>query len=341
MNTKISIITGTYPPEKCGVGDYTFNLIQTVGAKNWKLLYYTDWTLKTLFEKIYQIKNSEGDVINIQYPCMGYGYSIVPHLLCLYFSLFSKKQFSITIHEFIRMGRKSKIASMIFLIFAQKIIFTNEFEREAAIKKLFFVKNKSTVLKIYSNIKQSSTFHEIPVRKYDIGYFGLISPLKGIEDFLLVIKQLLVENSNYQVYIMGQTQPEYESYYSSIINNAKEIGITLFLNEDQNFVTGILSDTKLCYLPYPDGVSERRGSFLAAVLNYCIILTTKGIFTTKAHQSFCSFSDKTHAAKTIVDILNQKNTEYYKNCQNQMKLFIDKEIPKSWEQVAEQYNSLF
>jgi len=341
MNTKISIITGTYPPEKCGVGDYTYNLMQTEEAKDWKLYYYTDWSYKTLLKKIKQLKNSEEDILNIQYPSMGYGYSLVPHFLCLYFSLFSRKKFTVTIHEFIRMGRKSKMASMIFLIFAQRLIFTNAFEREAAIQKISFVKKKSSVLKIYSNIKQSPVLPEISNRKYDIGYFGLISPLKGIEDFLSVIKQILVNYPDYRIYLMGQTQPEYEGFYDKILNEAKEIGITLFLNEDQNFVTETLSNTKLCYLPYPDGVSERRGSFLAVVLNYCLIVTTEGVFTTKAHHAFCNFSDKSKAADTIIELLQNKTPEFYKNSQQQQKLFINKEIPKSWEDVAKQYNLLF
>ena len=51
------IITGTYPPRKCGVGDYCQNLLATSSAKDWQL--YTDdkWSLSTILQKFKAIKN--------------------------------------------------------------------------------------------------------------------------------------------------------------------------------------------------------------------------------------------------------------------------------------------
>jgi glycosyltransferase involved in cell wall biosynthesis len=340
MINKVAIITGTYPPEKCGVGDFTFNMLQTAEARDWELFYFKNWKLSTLIDKISKTNKSKSKIINMQYPSMGYGYSIVPHLLCFYFSVFSTKKFTITFHEFSRLGKKSKAASLVFLIFSWKVIFTNEYERQTAIKQFDFIKNKSYVIKIYSNINPAKLLPEINERKYDIGYFGFISPLKGLEDFIFVSKKILLKNPDYQIFIMGQTQPEYEIYYTNIIEEAKKNNITLFLNQPENFVSLTLSNTKLCYLPYPDGISERRGSFLAVVLNLCLIHTTKGIFTTKAHKNFCTFSESKYAASDIEKLLHE-TPEFYKEYQKKIKNFIANEIPKSWEDVALQYNNLF
>jgi glycosyltransferase involved in cell wall biosynthesis len=339
MKNRISVITGTYPPEKCGVGDFTFKLLQTSEAKNWDLLYFKNWKLSTLFDKIRKIKKSGSEIINIQYPSMGYGYSILPHFLCFYFSVFSNKKFTITFHEFSRLGVKSRIAAYVFLLFSWKIIFTNEYERLSAIKHFPLMKNKSYIIKIFSNITAASILPEIQERKFDVGYFGFISPLKGLEDFILVSKELLLKNPDFKIYIMGQTQPEYESYYKNIINEAKLSNITLFLNQSENFVSNTLSNTKLCYLPYPDGISERRGSFLAAVINLCMVHTTKGQFTTKAHENFCTFSVKESAAIEIEKLLF-KNPDFFRECQRKIISFIKNEIPSSWEDVAIQYNKI-
>lgn len=338
MKMGILIITGTFPPEKCGVGDFTYNLLNTKAANEWELFYDKNWSIKTLSNKIQKINQSGIGIINLQYPSMGFGYSIVPHLLCIYFSLFSNKRFTVTFHEFSRLGKKSKIASILFLFFSWKIIFTNQYEREAAIRYLFSVKYKSSVIKIHSNIKPVKSPPLIPNRKLDLGYFGFISPLKGLEDFLFTAKELLSMNSEYKIYIMGQTQPEYELYYTKIINIASNYNITLYLNKPEDFVSKTLSDTKICYLPYPDGISERRGSFLAVILNLCLVHTTKGKFTTRAHESFCTFSEKNNAASIINTILNQ-SPEYYIQNQNKIRYFIKNEIPQSWEDVALQYSN--
>lgn len=97
---KLLIISGSYPPDVCGVGDYTERLLCCNFAKNndWILYSSKKWSLLTVFNHIKLIKNKGYRYINIQYPTQGYGWSIVPHLICVYFSLFSKIQCSVTIH---------------------------------------------------------------------------------------------------------------------------------------------------------------------------------------------------------------------------------------------------
>ncbi|MFV0472007.1 MAG: glycosyltransferase family 1 protein [Paludibacteraceae bacterium] len=340
MSAKIALITGTYPPEKCGVGDYSNQLMKSSLSTEWKLFYYTDWSAKTLINKLKDISKSGQDIINIQYPSIGYGYSIVPHLLCLYFSLFSRKKISVTLHEYTRLGKKSRFATNLFLFFADKIVFTNEFERSAAGKKFSFVKKKSSVIKIFSNIKANSNLPKTKDRVLEVGYFGLLTPLKGLEEFIEVADQLKVSNPNCRIYIMGQTVPEFESFSIKIIEKAKQIGIALFLNESEEFVADTLSNTKICYLPFPDGVSERRGSFLAAVVNNCLILTNKGKFTTESHKKICFFTTKTEAKDDITNLLSKK-FDFYDEYQDRMKKFMRDELPHSWDDVAERYNRLF
>lgn len=331
------IITGTYPPEKCGVGDYVFQLLHTKEGSSWNLYYSQDWSLMSLRKKIKEIKSSQDNLINIQYPSVGFGFSLVPHLLCLYFGLFTKKQVVVTLHEYTQMGWKGKLFMILVFISANKVIFTNIFERVAAIKKFPFVRKKSTIIKIYSNIPKSAIIKPIREKEFDIGYFGYIRPLKGLETFLDVVADLRKKSSNLSIYIMGQTQPIYESYYKTIIDKAVDLDVKLLLNKDMDEVANILANTKIAYLPYPDGVSERRGSFLAVIRNGCLVVTTKGKYTTKAHEKICFFSSRYDVCDSICDLL-AKDELFYREQNSLVESFLLEEVPNSWSQVAQQYN---
>ena len=335
---KILIITGTYPPERCGAGDYVYNLFQTEEAKDWDLFYSKDWSLGTFSSKVKEIKKMKPNIINIQYPTMGYGLSVLPHLLCLYFRCLTRTKVTVTIHENSQLGWKAKAASIIYMIFANKLIFTNKYELDYSKRfNPLFLRGKSTVIKIFSNIKAAETLPSIENRKYDLGYFGYIRLKKGLEDFVEVARALKKEKPDLKIYIMGQIQPEYKEYYDSLFGNQEQNNIELILNKDAEEVSTILADTKLMYLPFPDGVSERRGSFLAAIKNLCLILTTKGIFTTQAHEKMCFFANKEDAKVQVENILAY-TTEELQVKQKQVMDFIQNEIPQSWSEVAKSYN---
>lgn len=122
------LITGSYPPDICGVGDYVYNVFNNADHSKWKLYYSKSWDISTFISKIREINNSGCKCIYMQYPTHGYGWSIVPQLLCLYFSLFTKKKFIVILHEFSQRKLKAKIATALFM-FADRIIFTNKFSR--------------------------------------------------------------------------------------------------------------------------------------------------------------------------------------------------------------------
>ena len=115
--------------------------------------------------------------------------------------------------------------------------------------------------------------------------------------------------------------------------------IILLLNKSNQEVSDILSQTKIAYLPYPDGLTERRGSFLATLLHNCIVATTKGNFTTDAQLSTFNFVNKEDAHLKICEILNYSNREI-DNEITKIRKYIDNQVPSSWEDVANEYISI-
>lgn len=333
------IITGTYPPRKCGVGDYCQNLISTSQAKTWQL--YTDdyWGITSLFQKTKSIKNINFDVANIQYPTVGYATSLLPHLLALYITLILRRKLIVTIHEYSQLGWKGQLAASIFFRFANHVVFTTEYERQCAIKKHHYLNKKSSIIKIYSNIEVNNNQPDFHNRQYDMGYFGYIRPDKGLEDYIETAERIQKENPNFRAYIMGQTQDEYSFYHQPLLDSLANSNITLLLNKSGEEVSEILSQTKIAYLPYPDGLTERRGSFLAALLHHCLIVTTKGNFTTDAQLSTFKFVNKENSHTTINDILNYTASQTEQEI-TKIDKYINTQVPQSWDDVATKYTSL-
>ena len=91
---RVLIIAGSYPPDKCGVGDYTFHLANALAARqkvevgvltnagqvnafydNLVKVFRTvsSWRNKSLLEVRHVVSDFHPDVVHIQYPTQGYG----------------------------------------------------------------------------------------------------------------------------------------------------------------------------------------------------------------------------------------------------------------------------
>lgn len=338
------IITGTYPPRKCGVGDYCYNLIHTGTARSSKWQVYTtdNWKLRNIRVIMREIADINFNVANIQYPTMGYSTSITPHIIALYIRYILRRPVIVTIHEYSRLGWKGRFAAKIFFRCAGHTVFTTEVERKFAIKKNRYLQEKSSVIKIFSNIDKSDNIRSAQNRTWDIGYFGYIRPDKGIETFIDVCNKVSQHRSGCRMYIMGQTQEEFQWYYTPIIKRIKESNIELILNRSSKEVSEILSDTKIAYLPYPDGLTERRGSFLAALLNRCNIVSTTGDFTTEKMKQSFTLCNNDEADSILVRILDDINddSERQRELTAREEDYIESQIPQSWESIALQYEEL-
>ncbi|MDO4725677.1 MAG: glycosyltransferase [Porphyromonadaceae bacterium] len=329
----ILLINGTYPPERCGVGDYCWNLINSTAGTKWDIFVSDDWRLKTLFKKIAQIKADKNRTVNIQYPSMGYKRSILPQLLCIYIRLFTSKEVSVTFHEFCQMSTKGKIAASIFILFTNKIIFTTEAEKSEVERFFPLLKKKRVkVIRIFSNIPISDKANQdIDSRHYDIVYFGYIRPKKGLEEFLTVCKKLKTSLPRLKVIIIGQVQEEFAEYAEKVLADIYQNHYKYEGELSETAVADTLADCKIAYLPYPDGISERRGTFLAALINKCIVVSKEGTHTTQSQRNICFLTPDTEAPELIKSILE-------KSISRNIEPTIE-DIPTSWNDIKTQYEN--
>jgi glycosyltransferase involved in cell wall biosynthesis len=325
---KILFITGSYPPDVCGVGDYSKKLFDSLNIEfNIVELYHKKkWGINNLFSYLREIKLTKADIFHFQYPTEGYGFSILPLLLMLFLP---KKKLIITIHELTNRTLKAKLFTVSLLFFNNSIIVTNMIELNY-LKKIPFIKRKKIyVINIGSNIPASkNSTRDFMLRKFDLAYFGHIRPIKGLEGFILMSRNLGFSKKSV---IIGQNLIKYESYLDGL--KAISTNITYILNETASNTAEYLSDCKVLYLPFPDGVSMRRGSLMAGALNGCIIVTTKSkdLDTNIFFSQYCYLVSNEEDAKEIIDqLLSKSKTLPYKDTSKLISTF-------SWDEIAKKH----
>lgn len=331
MDVKIAIMTGSLPPDACGVGDYTDRLVHQLRSEGAciNIFYRRDWSLLRMQAYLCQVKSLGAEVVNIQYPTEGYGYSILPHLLC---AVLRGSKRVVTLHEFSRKSLKGRCAIYLFFLFADQVIFTNEQDRQTACRVAPWLSRKSSVVPIASNIPM----HHHSTPEIDIVYFGLIRPLKGIETFIEVVSTLL-SRVDIKVSVVGQTVAGYEQYAANILQSLETQGVELCLNRSAEEVAVRLGKSRIALLPFPDGLSLRRGSALAAMGNGALLVTTppasesdevgRVCVTAKSTDEFC---------RTILDILEKP--ESYESIRSAGEQFAR---ARSWKSIATSYLGVF
>lgn len=338
---KILVVSGSYPPDTCGVGDYTYNLVcsTTAVASKWNLYTSRDWSLRSIFKRIRDMRAFSPDVIFMQSPTMGYGWSLVPHIITAFFSCCASTKYVVTLHEFTQLSLKARLASVIMLLTANYVIFTNETDRQNAIRYFTRLRKRSSVIKIYSNIQKVNELKRPDQRQFDLINFGHIRPGKGLEDYLQVVRELRRQGNPIKAILVGQVPKGYEAYYEQIAETCARLSVPIFLNLSDEEVATILNDCKIAYLPFPDGISERRGSFLAAASNGAIILSDAGKFTYEALRQSVVVTTPDSAASHIIRILSQPGDQQLKLQQKSLHFLLEY-MPHSWDEIAIAYNDI-
>lgn len=297
----ILLVTGSFPPDICGVGDYTKLLADELKKRIPQVLvfYRSDWSLRTLMQYARQIRRSGVQVINIQYPTRGYGHSIVPHLLSLITGSAKKV---VTLHEFSRASMTGRLSMCLFFLSVDMVVFTTDYERQAACRFAPWMRRKSFTIHIGSNIPfrcLSSGDRDI-----DIAYFGHISPTKGLEEFAIAIAKVNRDRS-LNIRVIGQIPTGYERYGTMICERLKDLGVEVTIDKPADDVSDLLARVRIALLPFPDGMSLRRGSALAAMGNGVLLLTTESVCDSTVLEGKCLMArDPTELGEMLAQILN-------------------------------------
>lgn len=273
-HTHIVLITGSFPPNFCGVGDYTkkvFEALSLINNYEIKIFHKSEWKLTYLFKYFNELIEKKSKIYHMQYPTEGYGYSLLPLFLVLLLRVSGKNAIT-TIHELSSRNRSAYIYTQFLIFFSTRSIVSNSLELKHA-RKFIFNKKKVLLIPIASNIKKSVFADvEFDKRTIDLAYFGHFRPIKGIEGFINAVS---IIGQNFNVQLIGQVLHKYSHYFKEIEKKSKELKVNIIADKDENEVSDLLANVKIIYLPFPDGISSRRGTLLASIQNGCVVVSSK------------------------------------------------------------------
>lgn len=331
------MVSGSFPPDVCGVGDYTGRLMQAAPA-NWMTFVQRDWSMSALPSILRRLLGLRPADVVIQYPTQGYGWSVVPHLVAIAGAVSRRYRTIFALHEFSSLSKKAQLALAVVSHVAALFIFTTEAERDRARRHPLFSRRVPTaIVGIISNIPLSETSPAFSTRAIDVAYFGHIRPNKGLETFLDVIEALRADRPDTRIAIMGEVPAGYEAFGDMVADRFAAIGGDLILGLDDQAAARMLRDIRVLYLPFPDGVSARRGTALAGMGNGAVIATSIGTATSPALRSAVIPCDGTPSdVGVLIEVLAMSDGEAATIGAEGLR-YIATTLPCDWSHVAALY----
>lgn len=273
---KVALVTGSYPPARCGVGDYAEQLFRALTVRGYavEVVTGTDWSLAGAPALARLVRSLGADLVHFQYPTIGFGSSLGPQAL----APIAPVPVVTTLHEFSAAHALRKAALLPFATCSAQFVFTSEYERAAASRWYPWVRGRSAVVPIGSNVPFRSGAYK---DGRCVAYVGMIRPGKGVDGFLRLAGACRDAGAPFRFRVFGSPDPRTMAYYEEL--RASELGTLAEWNVglSHEALSDALASCTYAYLPFPDGASERRGSLLAALGNSVAVLTTRGEHTPK------------------------------------------------------------
>lgn len=252
----------------CGVADYTEKLAQAfleIGAEA-IIERPAAWSTSEIL-RIRRRYPGQDVVFHLQYPSLTMGNSLAPAML----PALTQNVFA-TLHEFSLFSLPRKMVFLPYALRARAILFSNESERDVFRRAFPFTRAALPVLPIGNNIRR---VEEVVERCERLVYFGQISRNKGIELFLDTVVRLRSKAAPIDVRMIGAMVEGDGEFRAMVERRASELGVTLRLNLPPDDVSRELLAASIALLPFPDGVSDKRGSALACLDHGVSLLTTQ------------------------------------------------------------------
>ena len=266
---KVLMVSGSWPPQPCGVGDYADTLCEYLTKAGVAVEKYEHREFARLYSPtiMRQIAATDCDLIHIQYPTVGFGRSLTPSLVS---RIVRDRPVVVTLHEYavFRPYRRAWFSS--FAHYCAARIFTTPQERDLFASCFPNRNGLDHIIEIASNIPVAPPRERTANR---VIYFGLIAPKKGLEDFVALARKAQAEASGLTFELIGAIADKDRKFADAILHEAKNSGVELSLNLPRDSVAERLAMATYAYLSFPDGATIKRGSLAAAMVNGVVTIT--------------------------------------------------------------------
>jgi len=261
-----------------------------------------EWGLRDMRSAVKSMEALKPDIVHIQYPTLGFGYRLGPQLFAL------GRKCVTTLHEASQAHILRKISLYPFTIRAEHIIFTSEYERRFALRWAPWIRKRSSVIPIGSNV-QAHEPNGIRRNSREVVYFGLLVPRKGVDEVLRLAALVKERGLNLGVRLVGSAHPAHAGYLQELRRKGEGLPIVWDIGLPDSEVSCRLAGASVAYLPYPDGASERRTTLKAALSNGMAVVTTRGSATPEEIGEVVRFAASPAEALEVIQNLASDESE--------------------------------
>lgn len=358
---RVLLVTGSFPPMRCGVGDYSYRLAQALAADSAirvGVLTSVDGksTGKTVGMDIFPITKSWGlaeapgvirlirhwspDVVHIQYPTQGYGTGLLPWIVPI-IGFTMRKRIVQTWHESYGIGIRSALKFFLKAIIPGGLVVVRpQYKNSLPMalrwalwnKRCAFIRNASPFPKIDLSEKARNDLRAryLQGQKRLIVFFGFMYPHKGT-DLLFEIADPVSD----QIVIAGEID-ERNDYHRKITTLASalpwagKVAVTGFLLPED--IAALLSIADAVILPFRVGGGEWNTSIHAAVSQGTFVITTS-----LTHHGYDEDRNTFYAG--VDDAREMRSAlETYAGKKRKDESDIDKD---EWKEIADKHRSLY
>ena len=360
-NIKVLLITGSYPPMRCGVGDYCYLLAKAIATNpevqvtvltsetkistdpNEKikvLPLIKKWSLTETIKAIKIIYRCSPDIVHIQYPTQGYGSGYLPWILPIISFLMMKRVVQTWHEEYnnwrltLRLFLKAIVPDVLITLHpSYKKLLPPKFRWASWFKKTVFIPIASNIPIVKMTECQKLTLKQRYLKKQKrlIVFFGFIYPSKGVELLLEI-----ADSKSDHIVIAGEFGDN-QDYNQKLIKQASselwtgKITVTGFI--PSNKISELLTIADAVILPFRDGRGElNRGSAYAAI--------SHKVFTITTSKKINGYDKKRNVYYAKIDDISEMKYALSQYAGNKRKE--NSEIDKDeWQDIANQHIEIY
>ncbi len=308
---KLMVITGTWPPMRCGVGDYTamlcdflFQLPVSIhvltsrqARPDLRLSGHSQLEVHPRVEKwnydawrtIHRaIKEMQPDVVNIQWPTAVYGRSPAINLLPLFLRTHhARTPVVTTLHELRYFKALTRLRILPALVFSRRLIVVDPMDLEViqtlyppAVSRCRHIPIASNLPVVPRDFGREERRRQLGFTGEDfvVGFFGFANPPKGLETLFAALHKLKAKTPRIKFLLLSQFSDQ-NAYQRKLLRELKTSGLdAITVNPEYaepRLAAEILASADCAALPFVDGVSVKRGSMLACLAQGLPMITTR------------------------------------------------------------------
>lgn len=285
----VRLVTGSLPDELCGVGAYTGRLAAALA----ELGVDVQLVKQTGADRLGKVVASQPDnaIVHLQYPTIGVGASVAPLS-----GVLRRAGMVVTLHEFSHVHPLRRAMAVALANGADQVVVSNELERGRVQRWLKpFHTAPLAVLPIPTNIPVGMVARPRPLnatwssedseRPFTVGYFGIVRPDGALQRFLDLAEHAQQHRVHVRFVVIGGCHEKHRAAIKALQGRHERLPIRWTGRLEDDAVSRELAGLDAAYLPFTDGVSERRTSALAVLAHGIPLITSIGPATTASLRS--------------------------------------------------------